>query len=575
MGKAGWFCLARQAYPRSAGKYCCNAMSLGMGLARWVRWSFLTAGLALACCQAGAADNAAALNDADYGERIYTTGILANGQPLRGTRTDGVKVAGAAAACIQCHRASGMGGAEGSQRIPPVIGALLRAPGQRASARTGRASPSIERSEHVSATRAAYTAASFAQALVAGVGPGGHTMGYLMPRFELDDASLKQLLAYLDTLPLGQVPGVDDKALHLATIVTADTPVAQRQATLDIISRCLAERSPRPSGRPDALRPWQHHVWQLGSDPALWPQELAQYQRQQSVFAVLSGTSGGAWTPIHQFCEQQKLPCVLPNTAAVDDTQASHWSFYFSRGVSLEAAALAQRLMEQAPAGGWRRIVQRTDDSESARLAAAALQRHLRAQGSSAELEQRQHDPLADKQLAITLTERDALVLWLNPAALHTFTHATAAPQLGQVIISGELGGLDDAPVATAWRERAWILYAYEPAERRNGRILLNSGHWMARQSLALQPALSRLQGNTYSACEVTVRALHTMRERYSQEYFLELIEAADEAAVATAYPRFTLGPGQRYGSKSAYVMHYPAPTTKRLAPAGEAVVPH
>jgi hypothetical protein len=275
------------------------------------------------------------LLDVERGERIYRDGILANGTPLSGSRSGGVLVSGASAACITCHRASGMGGAEGNQLIPPVTGALLRASGQRPSARAGRMAAGVSRSEHPAYTRAAYTAQSFAQALVSGERPSGAALGYLMPRYELDAASLAQLLAYLDTLPLGHAPGVDEKSLHLATIVTADAPAAQRDATPDIISRCLAERSPGPSGQAGAQRPWQHHVWQLGADPALWQQELVQHQRQQPVFAIVSGVSGGAWSPIHQFCEREKVPCLLPNSAAVDDCCAPRWK---SRALNWRAA---------------------------------------------------------------------------------------------------------------------------------------------------------------------------------------------------------------------------------------------
>ena len=543
-------------------------------LLRLARLSLAAMWVALACLPAGAAENDQVPVDVQHGERIYRSGMLASGMPLLGSRSDGVRVSGASAACINCHRASGLGGAEGNQLVPPVVGSLLRAPGQRRAERAGRLAAGLSRNEHPAYTRAGYTEQSFAQAMLSGSRPTGEAMGYLMPRYDLDAAALAQLLAYLDTLPLGRAPGVDNTALHLATIVTTDAPVAEREMTLSIISRCLAERSPRPSGHAGAPRPWQHHVWQLGADPALWQQELAKFQRQQPVFAVVSGVSGGAWTPIHQFCEKEKMPCVLPNTAAVDDTLASHWSFYFSRGSSLEAAVLAQRLADDAPPGGWRRIVQRTDDTEPARLAAQALSQRLRDLGIMAETEQRRHDAQADRALGAGLTDHDALVLWLKPSALRQFTDTAPPPRAGRVIFSGELGGLDAAPIAMAWRERAWMLYPYEAAERRNGRLMLNTGHWMSRQSLALQPELSRLQGNTYSACEVSVRALQTMRERYSREYFVELLEAADEAAVATAYPRFTLGPGQRHGSRGAFIMQYLAPDFTRLTATGDWVVP-
>ena len=512
-------------------------------------------------------------SDIESGERIYRTGVLANGAPLTGSREGSVRVSGAAAACINCHRASGLGGAEGNQLIPPVAGSVLRAPGQPWFERTGRAASGLSRTVPAAHTRAAHTRESFAQAMVSGRHASGEGMNYLMPRYELDAASLNQLLAYLDTLPVGQAPGVDRHALHLATIVTADAPASQRDATLAIMSSCIAERSPRPSANAASPRPWQHHVWQLGTDPARWPQELAQHQQRQPVFAVVSGVSGGSWTPIHKFCEREKMPCVLPNTAAVDEALASHWSFYFSRGVSLEAAALAQRLADATPPGGWRRIIQRTDNSESAALAASALQRHLRAIGNTAEV-QHQDDPQVNSALTASMTEQDALVLWLNPSALKAFTATTVPPRAGRVIVSGEMGGLDDAPVAMPWRERVWMTYPYEAAARRDPRIAINTTDWMGRQNLTLYPALSRLQGNTYSACEVVVRALQTMRGHYSREYFLELVEAADEAAIATAYPRFTLGPNQRYGSSGAFIMQYAAPGLTRLVAIGDWVVP-
>jgi len=42
------------------------------------------------------------------GESIYRFGALPGGKPLRGERESGVTVEGASAACVNCHRRSGL-----------------------------------------------------------------------------------------------------------------------------------------------------------------------------------------------------------------------------------------------------------------------------------------------------------------------------------------------------------------------------------------------------------------------------------------------------------------------------------
>jgi hypothetical protein len=513
-------------------------------------------------------------SDARHGEAIYRAGILDDGRQLTGLRSDGIRVSGASAACVNCHRASGMGGAEGNMLVPPVVGSILMSPGRRPLGGYARSSPSVSRLANPAFTRVGYTADTFARVMVEGRRQTGEFMAYLMPRYELDERSLNQLMAYLNTLKVGDARGVDRDALHLATIVTADAPAAEQEATVAIISKCLAERSPRRVAEDTPVRPWQHHIWRLGTNPAAWPQEMAQYQREQPVFAVVSGISGGAWLPIHRFCEREGLPCVLPNTASIDSREASHWSFYFSQGVSLEASAMANLLVEQPPDGGWRRIVQLVTDSEASRLAAASLRTRLHELHIQAEIKELRYDHADIQTLISALTTQDALVLWLEPAALRYLTTTAAPPHGTQLAISGELSGLDEAPVHRSWREHALMLYPYEQAARRSGRIVLNAGNWMASQGLAIDPTLNRLQGNTYSTCEVATRALRMMRERYSRQYFMELLEASDEAGVATAYPRFTLGPDQRVGSRGAYIMRYKGPEYSYLTPVGGWTIP-
>ena len=49
----------------------------------------------------------------EAGERIYRHGLLPSGEALRAEREAGMSVEGAAAACVNCHRRSGLGMKEG------------------------------------------------------------------------------------------------------------------------------------------------------------------------------------------------------------------------------------------------------------------------------------------------------------------------------------------------------------------------------------------------------------------------------------------------------------------------------
>lgn len=534
--------------------------------------------LAAATTLAAAVAPPASDDDRRAGERLYRDGLRADGSALTARREPGLTVRGREAACIACHRASGMGGAEGSTAVPPVVGAVLRTPGQPRGPRSGRVAAALQREAAAAEARPAYTPVLLQRALVHGIGAGGRAMDPLMPRYALDDDEVRQLGAYLDTLTIGTAPGHDGTTLHLATVVTTTTPDADRAASATLLARCLAERSP-PPGAPDtpAVPAWVLHEWTLGPDPHRWADELATWQQRQPVFALVSGITGpagrGPWQPLQAHCERERMPCLLPHTAAIDDELPSHWTFHFSRGVSQEAAAMAQHLIEQAPPAGWRHVRQLVaPDDEAARIGARHLQQHLTAAGLTVTARAAAGDGVPATLAA--LGPDDALVLWLPPRTLQAMTQRHAAPPAAAVLVSGELAGIDTPVIAPTWWPALRLTHPWDPAERHLPRLALNAGRWLARHDLPLAGDATRLrlQAHSYSTCEVAASALRRMGARVGREHFLELVESAEETATAVAYPRFTLGPGQRHGSQGAWLMRIEpaADGTPRLRPVGE-----
>ena len=182
--------------------------------------------------------------------------MLPSGQPLIGRREAGLAVKGADAACVNCHRRSGLGATEGRTTIPPITGRYLYLP--RLKRLRDLNVPFVEGAP---VDRGPYTDKTLARAIREGIAVDGRPLSYLMPRYHLDDVAMAELIVYLKGLTGGPVPGVTDSVLHFATIITPDADAAQRDGMLDVLESALSKstfsrRMPR-SGRRirPAIRP--------------------------------------------------------------------------------------------------------------------------------------------------------------------------------------------------------------------------------------------------------------------------------------------------------------------------------
>ena len=130
-----------------------------------------------------------------------------------------VRISGAGAACTNCHRRSGLGGAEGSVRPLPVTAPLLFKP------RTG-ARP-----------RPGYTESSLKRAVTEGIDAGGRVLDPLMPRYQLTPHDQQAIANYLQSLGSVAAPGVSEDEIVIATVIAADAPVAERSAVEQVLHK--------------------------------------------------------------------------------------------------------------------------------------------------------------------------------------------------------------------------------------------------------------------------------------------------------------------------------------------------
>jgi cytochrome c553 len=518
--------------------------------------------------------------DVENGKRIYLTGKLPSGDAIQATVQGDVRLTGIQATCAGCHGRSGWGSSEGSEQSLPIIGEVLYQPRviQRKELYASRTSGP--------GTRPAYTDETLARAIRTGIDPAGRKLDPLMPRFDLSDRDIADVMAYLKSLSADS-PGVTPSVVHFATVVSDEVPEVQRQAMLGVLQAFIdtknaqtrhetkrAEYSPwHKDWKYQAYRQWQLHVWELHGTDSSWATQLETYYRNQSVFALISGVASGPWQPVHEFCRQFEVPCVLPNTDRPVVKENDFYTIYFSQGLALEARILARHFQEN----GINRVIQVCRGHGSGKLAADSLHQALQ---NVPNIEIRDIT-LADTALSVQRFWQDqvppasaVLVSWLIADDISRLNALTVSEKsFDSIYLSSTLVG--DSRLALPENLRRKILFVRPfalPADL--AKRIPNIATWMRMKNIQLIDG--RLQTNTYFAARVVGEALMHITNHFSRDYFIEKIEHHVTIGMVSPsfYPSVSLAPGQRFASKGGYIVRPATDAVGGLQVVGDLIVP-
>ncbi|MEX3690938.1 c-type cytochrome [Paraburkholderia sp. BR14263] len=551
---------------------------------RWLAPCALLAALIVPVHEARCAPAAPPVATASAGQALYQQGVLGSGDALEAMHDGGVHLQGAAAACVNCHRRSGLGSREGNSSIPPISWRYLVEP--RTQTPEDRDLPYVP---GMRAEREPYTEATVARAIREGIDSEGKPLSSLMPQYALNDADMQALIGYLKQLDRRRPTGVTDTVLHFATIITPDADPVKRAGMLDVLTHYFADKNVFPLGAVPPLRSsrkmmfmvnrrWELHVWELKGPPDTWRGQLTQFLARQPVFAVLSGLGGKNWAPIHDFCEQEAVPCLFPNVEVPIENDRDFYSVYFSKGVLLESELIAARIVDEtgapqaqgtkeakAPTHVWQ--VYRTGDNGE--RGAQSLATALAARGIAVS----NHALAPGEGIAGALhgiPRSDVLVLWLRPPDIAAL--ARIPPATHTVFMSGLMGGLDSIPLPTSWRGVTRLAYPFDLPEGRRVRVDYAFGWFSIRQIPMVAP---QVQADTYLACGLLAETLSHMVDAFVRDYLVERVQDMLERRILTGYyPRLTLAPGQTFASKGGYIVRFAGPDHIKLVADGDWIVP-
>jgi len=504
------------------------------------------------------------------GERMYREGLLPSGEPMEAFVSGDVPVDGTAFTCVSCHLISGLGSIEGEVVTPPTNGRLLYQ-ARDSYIKGSEFVPYISNYAKYLPVRPAYTDASLARLIQAGVDPTERSVLHVMPRYEVGDEDMVLLLEYLKALSAEHSPGVTPEEIKFATVIVEGTDPVKVESMLAPLQFSIDRKNSlaQASKRNDRVARMGYNMlgdlsmmsfslqhWILKGPPETWRAQLDAYYRKQPVFALLGGISEGEWEPVHRFCEEMKLPNLFPVVDHPVLSDTDWYTQYFSRGIRQEGEAVARYLQGMSELFNGRDVVQVVRQSRKGDALASGFRQQWQVAGLPAAKEV----VLAPGE-ALTPQRLEEIVAREKPAALIVWDDAGSLPALsalvgkdgapGIVITSGTWLGEALWTLPEPLRANLYLTWPYRlPQEDRRYDFAVN--RMLIGKKLADYDRVILRQ--SFIAQEMLGKALMDMRLEFYRDFLYDTLGMMGDMYLPL-YERLSFGPGQRYASKGCFIV--------------------
>ena len=519
------------------------------------------------------------------GKNIYMHGKLSSGKDIIATTVGDVQLTGEQAACVNCHRHSGLGSIEGSTIAPAITGEILFS---EQKIKAHRYQPSTKQAPYT-LDRPAYTKDSLKNTLQSGVDINGYPLELLMPRYTFAENDYKHLYAYLNSLSINNA-GVTDTTLHIATIIDGRVSTAKINTLLSTLERFISDlnsgtrREVERTAQAPIQKEWLYrgyrkyrlHVWKLTGEPDSWQQQLNIYYDKSPVFAVVSGISKDSWENIDNFCNNREIPCILPNTKTPGYSADNFYTLYYNAGPYNDASVIASYFHDKAinnnEAGN---IVQLYDDSSYSMVAKNTLHDEITS-NKLHKITSVALDTISDKYGIdqYLKNKNTTVIIWaekLDSSLIEALS--SSKNKIKSVFIPYYLATSSEArkkldniglEVLTSY---PYVTPSSEP------RATIRSSAW--GKSRKIDTTEKAVFTNTFTAVKVLFNAIKHARSHFNRAYIIELLEhKLDKSVLTGMYPKLTIGPNQRYASRGGYIMKLPDDEFSALQPVTEWLLP-
>jgi hypothetical protein len=507
------------------------------------------------------------------GEIMYREGMLPSGEPMQAIVEGDIPVEGGMFSCSHCHMRSGLGAVEGTIISPPTNGEKLYKPyksGQEFSEYQRKHLPKYVKATDI---RPAYTDKTLAEVLQTGIDPGGRHIDPIMPRYMVEGRDLDILVYYLKNLSSKPSPGVSETTIRFATIVGEGVSKADREAMLLPLETYVKDRNARAyyyktragyklfaEEMDISYRSLSLAKWELKGPPETWRGQLEKYYKKEPVFALLGGIVKGGWSPIHEFCEKNKVPCIFPDTDQPVISETDWYTLYFSKGPFQEGEAAARYLGSLYPEGNQPPVLQVFRKTIEGRELSRGF-RETWKKGGMPPADEIALDPEEKISGALwsKLTAHSGngiLIFWLGMEDLTRLdSPGENIPFL--IIGSSTVIGKDLHELPERLRPNTYFTYPHRLPQD-SGIVITLVRPWLKHKKI---PETNfAISAKMYFLGTLLTDVFMHMKMNYYRDHFLDIIDMLeDEDDEIVNYPRLSFGPGQRYASKGCYIVQLSA----------------
>jgi len=494
---------------------------------------------ALASVTAAVAADGPLTAQEERGKRIYVNGEAESGAPITAVVSRGATpIPASILPCVGCHGEDGKGRPEGGVVPADITWQTLAAPYGH-DHDYGRKHP-------------AFDDLSLARAVILGVDPAGNALDPAMPRYDMPEPEMADLVAYLKRIADDLDPGLSGDGIRVGTVL----PLSGASAALGTAMKRVIE-----AGFADINAGGGIHGRRLelvavdaGENPEdeLW--RVRDLLRDGDVFALVSGYAPGVDGDLADLAEELEVPMIGPFTQLPRPGNGlEHYGFYLTGGLTEQARVLLKRLPEDAVAQAPVGIVHVAGPEYNATV--QALRGDLAARKAPEPVVISFQPPYLDKvDLVDTLSARGVkAVIFITPAdELRRFSVEAAKAEYGPTLmLPGVFAGKSMFEIDKRYSGRVLVGYPSIPADHTPEGVRafegLHQGHGIGYE-------FSTAQISAFVATRVLAEALKRSGRALSREKLLASLEGIADFQ-SGLMPSISYNRSRRIGAYGGYVI--------------------